>query len=265
LRGKNIIISSGADLFSLLRGPIDVIAIAQVLNISKELSVKTIAENSALVIQHSNDRKNRYLPIQIITKKEFSSQTCMSNKNDLKFNVNNTDFKHEKSDNYNDCLNNNSFNSSISYNKYNKNDDDDDDDDDGNNDSMLQSNKKSLSLDNYDDDNCSNNFENDFISLQPKFQKDVANRVANKMSSLINESEIKKMKTKNVNSNTMTSVTKMKEFDRTSVSPLFNSLIQAKSKESSKKDTSNKSSVNSFSIVQKSLFQNGPTPKRQKL
>lgn len=71
LRGRNFIISSGAETFTQLRGPMDVSYIGQSLNIHKELAMKAISENGALVIKHATTRKLRYLPIEIVTKNEF--------------------------------------------------------------------------------------------------------------------------------------------------------------------------------------------------
>lgn len=69
LRGRNIILSSGADSFNSIRGPCDVENIGGILSLSNELSTKSITENCALVMKHAFARKLKYIPIQILDHK----------------------------------------------------------------------------------------------------------------------------------------------------------------------------------------------------
>ena len=73
LRGKHIILSSGADTSSQLRGPIDVAGIAQSLKLSKECALKSLSANCEMVLKHGCSRKLRYLPAQVASKSEVAS------------------------------------------------------------------------------------------------------------------------------------------------------------------------------------------------
>jgi ribonuclease P/MRP protein subunit RPP1 len=71
LKGKNIIFSSGAELLSQVRGPIDVINIGESLKINKQLSTKSISENTSMILKHAAARKLRFLPVEILLRDEF--------------------------------------------------------------------------------------------------------------------------------------------------------------------------------------------------
>jgi RNase P/RNase MRP subunit p30 len=74
LRGRNIIISSGAESTSLLRGPFDVCNIACVLGLTQQQAQNAIGENCASVLKHALARRCRYLPVEIVSKAEFKKR-----------------------------------------------------------------------------------------------------------------------------------------------------------------------------------------------
>lgn len=71
LRGRNILFSSGGDTANQLRGPADVMNVANILGLHNENAFNSIAKSSALVLKHACCRKLRYLPNEIITAEEF--------------------------------------------------------------------------------------------------------------------------------------------------------------------------------------------------
>ena len=71
LRGRSLVLSSGADAAGLLRGPADVANMAVVLGLSAENAERTVALNAALVARHAVRRKLRYLPSELVTATEF--------------------------------------------------------------------------------------------------------------------------------------------------------------------------------------------------
>ena len=71
LRGRNLVLSSGADGVSLLRGPADVVNMASILGLGAENAIRTVARNAALVVRHACSRKLRHLPNEIITAVDF--------------------------------------------------------------------------------------------------------------------------------------------------------------------------------------------------
>uniref|UniRef100_A0A7S0SUW2 Uncharacterized protein n=1 Tax=Chromulina nebulosa TaxID=96789 RepID=A0A7S0SUW2_9STRA len=71
LRCKNIIITSGSEKFEHIRGPMDVITLANILNISNETARKCIGENCERVINHSVSRKLRFNSIEVLPVKSF--------------------------------------------------------------------------------------------------------------------------------------------------------------------------------------------------
>ena len=72
LKGKNIILASGADAFNQLRAPYDVINLGQLLNIKQELAIHTIDDNCARVIQHAMHRRANHLPGQLVSEDAFA-------------------------------------------------------------------------------------------------------------------------------------------------------------------------------------------------
>ena len=71
LNGKVIILTGGSESLSSLRSPLDVCGIAEALQITKENAIKTITENPALVIKHSQSRRRQYLSSELITLNEL--------------------------------------------------------------------------------------------------------------------------------------------------------------------------------------------------
>lgn len=71
LRGRNLVLSSGADGIGLLRGPADVVNMASILGLGAENAARTVARNAALVVRHACSRKLRYLPNEIVTAADF--------------------------------------------------------------------------------------------------------------------------------------------------------------------------------------------------
>jgi RNase P/RNase MRP subunit p30 len=74
LRGRNIIISSGADNYLQIRCPLDVCGIAQVLGISKSDAVKCIQETSGKLIQRAAQKKTQNMPTQLLSLPELYSR-----------------------------------------------------------------------------------------------------------------------------------------------------------------------------------------------
>lgn len=74
LRGRNIILSSGADNLLQIRGPMDVCNIGVALGLTNEQAMNSIANNCALVIKHATARRSRYLPLEIINKLDFNQR-----------------------------------------------------------------------------------------------------------------------------------------------------------------------------------------------
>ena len=109
LRGRNVIISSGADNIANIRGPMDVcnigerssyvnfssrfirnifsptckphdqqrsktsefIMIGRALGLSNEQALNSVSDNCAMVLKHAIARKCRFLPLEVITRSEF--------------------------------------------------------------------------------------------------------------------------------------------------------------------------------------------------
>ena len=71
LNGKVIIVTSGSESLSSLRCPLDVCGIAEALQITKENAIKTITENPALVIKHSQSRRRQHLSSESVTLSEL--------------------------------------------------------------------------------------------------------------------------------------------------------------------------------------------------
>jgi RNase P/RNase MRP subunit p30 len=72
LKGKNIILTSGADAFNQLRAPYDVINLGQLLNIKQELAINSIDRNCAQVVQHAMQRRANHLPGQVMSDESFT-------------------------------------------------------------------------------------------------------------------------------------------------------------------------------------------------
>ncbi len=72
LKGKNVILTSGADAFNQLRAPYDVVNLGQLLNIKQELAIHTIDDNCARVIQHAMHRRANHLPGQLISEEALA-------------------------------------------------------------------------------------------------------------------------------------------------------------------------------------------------
>mmetsp|Transcript_15891 Transcript_15891/g.23934 ORF Transcript_15891/g.23934 Transcript_15891/m.23934 type:complete len:369 (+) Transcript_15891:58-1164(+) len=71
LRGSSIIISSGSEAMSHMRGPQDIAAIAQLLGVNVQKARKTMSENCAVVLKHAASRKLKHLPVEVISMEEF--------------------------------------------------------------------------------------------------------------------------------------------------------------------------------------------------
>jgi len=67
LRGRNIILSSGADSFTQIRGPCDVVNIGKILQLSHEQASKAIGENCAGLLKNATARKLRYIPVEVLS------------------------------------------------------------------------------------------------------------------------------------------------------------------------------------------------------
>eukprot|EP00601_Ochromonadales_sp_CCMP2298_P011909 CAMPEP_0173266280 /NCGR_PEP_ID=MMETSP1142-20121109/29074_1 /TAXON_ID=483371 /ORGANISM="non described non described, Strain CCMP2298" /LENGTH=361 /DNA_ID=CAMNT_0014202175 /DNA_START=9 /DNA_END=1096 /DNA_ORIENTATION=- len=67
LRGRNIILSSGADCILQLRGPHDIINIGQMLNLSREQAERAISSNCEQLLMHAKARRLRQIPVEILS------------------------------------------------------------------------------------------------------------------------------------------------------------------------------------------------------
>lgn len=74
LRGKNIIFSSGSDTVGSLRGPMDVANMAQILGLSQEKALQSVSKGPALVLRHAAARRQRFIPIDIMSMSAFRSK-----------------------------------------------------------------------------------------------------------------------------------------------------------------------------------------------
>lgn len=71
LNGRNVVLSSGADTPSGLRGPMDAANIGAVLGLSKKNAEGACSCSCARVMQRALQRKLGYLPLEIISSDEF--------------------------------------------------------------------------------------------------------------------------------------------------------------------------------------------------
>ncbi len=74
LRGRNLILSSGADSYNQLRSPQDVINIGQVLQLTYEQAAKAVGENCVKVLKHATARRLRYIPVEVLSMKDILSR-----------------------------------------------------------------------------------------------------------------------------------------------------------------------------------------------
>ncbi len=74
LRGKNIILSSGADAHSQLRGPNDVIAMGKNLQLNSENAIKAVTANPAKVIQRAALRRLRFINAAVLSHGAFEER-----------------------------------------------------------------------------------------------------------------------------------------------------------------------------------------------
>ena len=72
LRGRNLLISSSAESWSMVRGPLDVANIGMILGLNQEQAMKSIADNCVVVLQHGAARRRRYLPVEVVSTAEFN-------------------------------------------------------------------------------------------------------------------------------------------------------------------------------------------------
>lgn len=72
LHGRNVVLTSGADSFSQLRGPHDVSNLANTFGISRENSLKVISNNCVRLIAHAAMRKRRFIPLERISAEELA-------------------------------------------------------------------------------------------------------------------------------------------------------------------------------------------------
>lgn len=74
LHGKHIVLSSGAETMSQLRGPMDVVNMGEVLGLTKEQAIQAISENCANVLRHALARRLRFLPLEVLSTEAFTSR-----------------------------------------------------------------------------------------------------------------------------------------------------------------------------------------------
>ncbi|CAE7748825.1 GAF1, partial [Symbiodinium microadriaticum] len=71
LKGKGVILTSGAEALGHMRGPVDVLYLAELLGIPRHHARMTVSENCALVLKHAAARRLRYAPVELIGMTEF--------------------------------------------------------------------------------------------------------------------------------------------------------------------------------------------------
>ena len=71
LRGRNVILSSGADSSKKLRGGMDVCNIGEVLGLNREQALSAVGMSCAAVLRHAIARRLRFIPVEIVTSDEF--------------------------------------------------------------------------------------------------------------------------------------------------------------------------------------------------
>ena len=74
LRGRNLILSSGAELHSQLRGPKDVENIGGLLSLSKLAASKAMGENCMSLLDHAYKRRLKYIPVEIMESTSWKSR-----------------------------------------------------------------------------------------------------------------------------------------------------------------------------------------------
>ena len=67
LRNRNVIFSSDAENWLQVRSPLDVVNLAQCVQLNKQQAMKTVADNSTIVVNHAKARKLKFLPIEIMS------------------------------------------------------------------------------------------------------------------------------------------------------------------------------------------------------
>ena len=74
LNGRNIVISSGAEACMQLRGGMDVANIAQIIGMRRRDALQVCRANGARVMKRALSRKLRYLPVEVVSEKDFLSR-----------------------------------------------------------------------------------------------------------------------------------------------------------------------------------------------
>lgn len=142
LKGKNVILSSGCDVISMIRAPIDVVNLGRFLKIRQEMSLKCISENCILLLKHAELRKRKGLSGEVLSMQQCTSRwpdhiTC-DNHSIVKAsdaNTANGDDDDDESDDDGD-----------DSRKRKHNDDNDDESDDESDDEVEEDNDKPLSI-----------------------------------------------------------------------------------------------------------------------
>jgi len=160
LRNRNVIVSSDAENWLHVRSPLDVANLAQCLQLNKQQAIKTITDNSVIVINHAKARKLKFLPIEIMSVTTMNKRFKLTAEMVQQNNSNDTiDDKLVKNMNKNNKNNDDD-------NDDNDSDNDDDNDDNDSNDKDENESKIVIDADIDDDDD-----DTGFISL-PKIDDD---------------------------------------------------------------------------------------------
>jgi hypothetical protein len=73
-RGKQFVLSSGAENIAQLRGPHDAGNIACVMGLPEEQARRSICDNCGIVLQHAYARRLRYTAVELVSRPEFKAK-----------------------------------------------------------------------------------------------------------------------------------------------------------------------------------------------
>ena len=77
LRGRNLVLSSGADSVAGLRGPQDALCLAQALGLDGTAARNALRSGPLAALKHGEQRQQRYLPMLMLSKADFDKRDAL--------------------------------------------------------------------------------------------------------------------------------------------------------------------------------------------